>query len=256
MFYCGAARLATAAATCVLPVVLRCGAARLAAAACALPAVSPSGGCVSCRAVVLPTLPLLPARCLPCRRRAVGGRAALWCCPCRRCHCRLLAACRVAVRRLHVVPHCGAACIAAAAAACALPVVLPSGGCVSCRAVVLPASPPLPARCLPCHRRAVACRAALWCCPRRRRRRRRLRAACRVAVGRLRVVPCCGAARITTTAAAAAALLIVSLSGSCVSCSGVLLPMLPLRCSSCRRRVAATVAADATGLCLHTQSDE
>src|SRR5712672_2889700 len=195
MFYCGAARLATAAATCVLPVILRCGAARLAAAACVPPAVSPSGGCVSCCTVVLPASPPLPARCLLCCHRAVVCRAALWCCPpCRHC---LRAACRVAVGRLRVVLHCGAARIAAATAACTLPVVLPSGGCVSCRAVVLPASPPLPVRCLPCHRRAVACRAARWCCPLRRPRRRRLRAACRVAVGRLRVVPCCGAARIT-----------------------------------------------------------
>src|SRR5712672_1551852 len=177
MFYCGAARLTTAAATCTLPVVPRCGAARLAAAACVLPAVSPSGGCVSCRTVVLPASPPLPARCLPCRCRAVACRAALWCCLRRRCHRRLRAACRVAVGRLRVVPRCGAAplataacaaacrvtvgrlrvvpcCgaarVAAAAAACALLVVLPSGSCVSCRAVVLPASPPPPPLLLRC----------------------------------------------------------------------------------------------------------
>src|SRR5712671_1959936 len=269
MFYCGAARLATAAATCVLPVILRCGAARLAAAACALPAISPSGGCVSCRTVVLPVSPPppLPVRRLSCCRWVVACRAALWCCPpcrcrrclcclrclratcraarlaaaaavcaacappvmlpasplpplpachlsccpphcCRRClratcraalwcclprRCCLHAACCVAIGRLCVVLRCGAAHLAAAA--CALPAVSPSGGCVSCRAVVLPTLPPLPARCLPCRRRAVACRAALWCCP-RRRCHRRLCAACRVAVGRLCVVPRCGAARI------------------------------------------------------------
>src|SRR5712672_867307 len=117
MFYCGAARLATTAATCALPVVPRCSAARLAAAACTLPAVLPSGGCMSCRtvvlpasppvvllsggcascrAVLLPASPLLPARCLPCCHRAVARRAALWCCP-PRCRC-LRAACHVAVR--------------------------------------------------------------------------------------------------------------------------------------------------------------
>src|SRR5712672_965129 len=64
-----------------------CGAARLTAAACTLPAVSPLGGCVLCRAVVLPTSLLLPARCLPCRRRVVACRATLWCCP----HCNALA---------------------------------------------------------------------------------------------------------------------------------------------------------------------
>src|SRR5712671_440178 len=163
MFYCGAARLATAAATCVLPVVLRCGAARLAAAACALPAISPSGGCVSCRTVVLPVSPPppLPVRRLSCCRWVVACRAALWCCPpcrCRRCLCCLRclrATCRAA--RLaaaaaacapRVVLRCGAACLAAAA--CTLPAVSPSGGCVSCCAVVLPTLLPLPARCLPC----------------------------------------------------------------------------------------------------------
>src|SRR5882757_3095540 len=105
--------------------VLHCGAARLATAACTLPAVSPSGGCVSCRAVVLPTSPPLPARCLPCCRRVVARRAALWCCP-PRCHC-LRAACRVAVGRLRVVLRCGAARLAAAAATCAPPVVLRCG---------------------------------------------------------------------------------------------------------------------------------
>src|SRR5712675_206842 len=141
MFYCGAARLATTAATCMLPVVPRCGAACLAAAAaaaCAPPVMLPSGGCASCCAVVLPTSPPPPPP----------------------------------VRRL------------------------------SCCAVVLPTSPPLPARCLPCRRRAVACRAALWCClP----RHRCLRAACRVTVGRLRVMPRCGAARIAAAACALAA---------------------------------------------------
>src|SRR5712671_5698890 len=139
MFYCGAAHLATAAATCVLPVVLRCGAARLTAAACALPVVPPSGGCLSCCAVVLPvsSLPPPPACCLLCCCRAVACRAALWCCPHRRRHrCRLRAACRVAVGRLHVVSRCGAARLATTA--CALPAMSPSGGCVSCRAVVLP----------------------------------------------------------------------------------------------------------------------
>src|SRR5712671_6751772 len=117
MFYCGAARLATAAATCALPVVPRCGAARLAAAACALPAMSPLGGCVSCHTVVLPaSLPLPPpVRCLSCCRRAVACRAALWCWPHRHRCCRLHAACHVAIGRLRVVPCCGAARIAAAA---------------------------------------------------------------------------------------------------------------------------------------------
>src|SRR5712672_1279460 len=127
MFYCGAARLATAAATCVLPVVLRCGAARLATAACVLPAVSPSGGCVSCRAVVLPASPppLPPAHCLSCCRRAVACRAALWCCPhCRRRrHCCRAAHC-VAVGQLRVVQRC-----AAAHAAAAVLVVSLSCGC-------------------------------------------------------------------------------------------------------------------------------
>jgi len=199
MFYCGAARLATAAATCVLPVILRCGAARLAA-------------------------------------------------------CCLCAACRVAVGRLHVVPHCGAARVAAATAACAPPVVLPSGGCasccavvlpasplpplparhLSCCAVVLPASPPLPARCLLCRHRAVVCRAALWCCP---PCRRCLRAACHVAVGRLRVMLRCGAAHVVA-ATAACVLPVVLLSGGCVSCRTVVLPASPppqppARCLSC-----------------------
>src|SRR5712671_2874432 len=247
MFYCGAARLATAAATCTLPVVPCCGAARLAAAACTLPAVSPLGSCVSCCAVVLPTSLPLPARCLPCRRRAVACCAALWCCPHRRCHRRLRAACRVAVGRLHVVPRCGAARLATAACVLAavspsggcvsgrtvvlpasplppapLPAVSPSGSCVSCRAVVLPASPPPlpPARCLSCCHRAVACRAALWCCP----HRRRLRAACHVAVGQLRVMSRCGAAHLAT---AACALPAMSPSGGCVSCCAVVLPASP-----------------------------
>src|SRR5712672_2190310 len=181
MFYCGAARLATAAATCVLPVVLRCGAARAATAACTPPVVLPSGGCASCCAVVLPASLLLP---LPARHRL--------CCPPRR-------------RCLH--------------AACTLPAVSPSGGCVSCRAVVLPTLPLLPARCLPCCRRAVACRAALWCCL-HHHCHRHLRAACRVAVRRLRVVPRCGAARLATTACALPA---VSPSGSCVLCCTVVL---------------------------------
>src|SRR5712671_5055574 len=105
MFYCGAARLATAAATCALPVVPRCGAARLAAAACALPAMSPLGGCVSCHTVVLPaSLPLPPpARCLSCCRQAVACRVTLWCCLPR--HCCLCAACHVTVRQLRVVPQ-------------------------------------------------------------------------------------------------------------------------------------------------------
>src|SRR5712672_2317855 len=142
MFYCGAARLATTAATCALPVVPRCSAARLAAAACTLPAVLPSGGCMSCRAVVLPASPQVPP---PARR--------LSCCPPRR-RC-LHAACRVAIGRLCVVPRCGAAHLAAAA--CVLPAVLLSGGCASCCAVVLPASPPLPAHCLLLHRWVVGC---------------------------------------------------------------------------------------------------
>src|SRR5712671_4152052 len=144
MFYCGAARLATAAATCALPVVPRCGAARLAAAACALPAMLPLGGCASCHAVVLPASPPLlpPARCLSCCRQAVACRVTLWCClPRHRC---LRAACHVTVGQLRVVPHCGAAHITAA---CALPVVLPSGSCMSCSGVLLPALPPL---LLPC----------------------------------------------------------------------------------------------------------
>src|SRR5712671_387950 len=218
MFYCGAARLATAAATCVLPVVLRCGAARLAAAACALPAISPSGGCVSCRTVVLPVSPPppLPVRRLSCCRWVVACRAALWCCPpcrCRRCLCCLRclrATCRAA--RL--------AAAAAVCAACAPPVMLPASPL-----------PPLPAchlSCCPphCCRRCLraTCRAALWCCP---PCRRCLRAACRVAVGRLRVVLCCGAARVVA-ATATCVLPVVLLSGGCVSCRAVVLPASPL----------------------------
>src|SRR5712671_4063456 len=253
MFYCGAAHLATAAATCVLPVVLRCGAARLTAAACALLAVSPSGGCVLCRTVVLPASPLppppvvlpsggcasccavvLPASPLPARhllccppRRCLRAtcRAALWCCPPR--HRCLHAACCVAIGQLCVVPRCGAAHLAAAA--CALPAVSPSGGCMSCCAVVLPVSalPPPPACCLSC---------CLYC-----RRRRRLLAACRVAVGRVRVVSRCGAACLTT---AACALPAVSPLGGCVSCHAVVLPTSPpppppAHCLSCCRWAVA-----------------
>src|SRR5712672_3381475 len=79
------------------------------------------------------------------------------------------------------------------------PPLPPPACCLSCCAVVLPASPLLPVRCLPCRRRAVVCHAALWCCP-RRHRHRHLHAACCVAVGQLHVVPHCGAARLTTTA--------------------------------------------------------
>src|SRR5712675_37496 len=78
---------------------------------------------------------------------AVACLVTLWCClPCR---CCLRTACHVAIRWLHVVPRCGAAHVTAA---CALPVMLPSGGCVLCCAVVLPASLPLPppACCLSC----------------------------------------------------------------------------------------------------------
>jgi len=183
MFYCGAARLTTAAAACVLPVVPHCGAAHLTTAACALPAMSPSGSCVSCRTVVLPTLPppLPPVCCLLCCHWVVACCATLWCCPprhclhtaccaalwcCPPCRCCLHAACRVAIGQLCVVPrcgaahlaaaachvaigqlhvmlHCGAACVVAATTTCALPVVLLSGSCVSCYAVVLPTWVPL-----------------------------------------------------------------------------------------------------------------
>src|SRR5712672_4620656 len=107
-------------------------------------------------AVVLPMSPPPPppACCLSCCRRVVACRAMLWCClPCHRCLCT---ACHVAVGQLHVMPHCGAAYVATATATCTLPVMLPSGGCVSCRAVVLPASPP-PACCLSCCCWAVLC---------------------------------------------------------------------------------------------------
>jgi len=60
-----------------------------------------------------------------------------------------------------------------------------------------------------CRRRAVASRAAVCCCPHWRRHRRRC-AACRVAVGQLRVVQWCAAAH---TAAAAAVLIVSSLCG-------------------------------------------
>jgi len=47
-------------------------------------------------------------------------------------------------------------------------------------------------------------------------------------------------------------LLIVSPSGSCELCSGVLLPALPPpHCSLYHHCVAATIMAGATGLCLH-----
>jgi len=85
---------------------------------------------------------------------------------------------------------------------------------------------------------------------------RRHCAACRVAVGWLSVMRQCAAARV---AAAAAVLFILLLSCDHVSCSGVLLPTLlppPWCCLSCRRWVADTIMAGATGLCLHTQSDE
>src|SRR5712671_2671199 len=85
---------------------------------------------------------------------------------------------------------------------------------------------------------------------------RRRCAACRVAVGWLSVVRRCAAAHVT---AAAAALFILLLSCDRVSCSGVLLPTLlppPWCCLLCRCCVADTIVAGATGLCLHTQSDE
>jgi len=105
------AHLATAAAACMLPVVPRCSAAALPP----LPArccVLPSDGCMSCRTVVCPHLAAAAAACVPpvVLPSGVARRAALWCCPPRRCRRRLRAACH---------------------------------GC----AVVLPASPPLPARC-------------------------------------------------------------------------------------------------------------
>jgi len=128
-----------------------------------LPAVSPSGGCVLCRAVVLPASPL-PAHCLLCCCWAVVHRAALWCCLPHRHYHHLRAACHVAVGQLHIVLRCGAACLAAAATTCALPVMLPLGSCVLCCTVVLPVLPP-PVRCLSCCCRAVACCAVLWCCP-------------------------------------------------------------------------------------------
>jgi len=195
--HCGTAHVATAATTCVLPVVLL------------------SGSCMSCHAVVLPALPLLPAHCLLCRRWAVACHAVLWCYPHCHHHCHLHTACHVAIGWLRVVPRCGAAHIAAAAATCTLPVMLLLGGVVLQGA----AAHPHPAT-----------------------------------IGQLHVVWRCAAACTATTAAAT--LLIVSLSGSCMSSSGVLLPMLPPRCSSCCCHVAATVAVGATGLCLYTQSDE
>src|SRR5712671_1884535 len=126
-----------------------------------LPAVSPSGGCVLCHAVVLPALlppPPLPVRCLLCCRQVVAHCAALWCC----LRCRhLRTACCVAVGRLHVMLHCGAAHLTTTS--CVLPAMSPLSGCMSCRAVVLPASPPPPppACCLSCCRQVVACRAML-----------------------------------------------------------------------------------------------
>ena len=63
---------------------------------------------------------------------------------------------------------------------------------------------------------------------------------------------CMSCGGVLQPASLPAALLVVSPSGSCESCGGVLLPAPPPpHCSSYRRRVAATVAAGATGLCLH-----
>src|SRR5712671_484244 len=137
----------------------------------------------------------------------------LWCCPPHH-HC-LRAACCVAVGRLHVVPCCSAAHITTTTTTCALPVMLPSGGCMLCRTVVLPASPPLPAHCLPCCRWVVACHATLWCCL-HCHCCHHLHAACCVAIGWLRVMPHCGAARIATTATAACTLPVMLPSGGVV----------------------------------------
>jgi len=119
-----------------------------------------------------------------------------------------------------------------------LPPLPPPACCLSYCAVVLPASPPLPVRCLPRRRRVVACCAALWCCPRRRCHRRLLCcrravahraalwcylpccchhclcAACHVAIRWLHVVLHCGAAHIPT----ACVLPVMLLSGGCMLC--------------------------------------
>ena len=63
---------------------------------------------------------------------------------------------------------------------------------------------------------------------------------------------CMSCGGVLQPASPPATLLVVSPSGSCKSCGSVLLPAAPPpHCSSYHRRVAATVTAGATGLCLH-----